>query len=221
MILESRYLPEKVCSTSPDRVGLAVPWIVGNELIATDGCMMAILPISLSDSGDGASQDGYIPVEAIKAARKLTTKRNNLSVIHCQPTECTTQDDQKFGRLQLKTPNYTMVLPPKNPDILLRIGIDADRLLKLGLALGKKKENGSVPVELVFSTCLEDAITLSGLPGELAILMPFRQGKTVGYSPVLEKLKLMEQAADALMEDPKNPETIALYKQAKEFKLKA
>src|SRR6185503_6218769 len=129
MILEASYLPEKACSTYPDRPGLAAPWIVGNELIATDGCMMAILPISLSDSDDGASQDGYIPVEAIKAARKLTTKRDKFSVIHCQPKECTLRDDQKFSRPDLRPPNHKMVLPPKNPDVLLSIGIDADRLL--------------------------------------------------------------------------------------------
>lgn len=66
MKLSKLCKPELCVSDDKNRYAIALPYLRGSQLLATDGKKLVIIPIELSD-GD---TDGYISSEALKLSRK-------------------------------------------------------------------------------------------------------------------------------------------------------
>ena len=67
---------EAVTSRDATRATLSVPYLRGGCLWATDGRAMVKLPVE----SDETDTEGFVPVEALKAARKLSGRIDSISV---------------------------------------------------------------------------------------------------------------------------------------------
>lgn len=67
---------EKVVSRDASRPGIGFPYFRGGALWATDGRMMVKLPVE----SDETDTEGWVPVDALKAARKLSGRLDSISV---------------------------------------------------------------------------------------------------------------------------------------------
>ena len=134
-------------------------------LVATDGRLMAIVPVE-TEKGD---VHGSVPLKAIKELNKDKYNRSKLSlnghaeVKHIDGTEI------KFERdTESHFPNWQQVIPKKEK--VFEIKLSAKRLLDLSQALGVGKYDA---VTLTFTGEL-DAVKVDGIDGAFGLLMPMK-----------------------------------------------
>ena len=76
MKIHKSCLVEKVCSTDATRPALSAPFLRGHHVIATDGHMLVALPVEREEH----DVDGWVSVDALKAARKLDKQSDVASI---------------------------------------------------------------------------------------------------------------------------------------------
>src|SRR6478736_5586854 len=102
------------------------------RLLATNGRIAAIVPV-LAESSDAA---GYIPADALKAARKAAAKLETASFV--ANGVCTMPDGQAFARPDLgKFPNVDQVIP--KGETKWSVTLDPELLLAVAEAIGSAR----------------------------------------------------------------------------------
>lgn len=134
MKLPKDCLLEKICSKDATRPAISAPYLdVDAErsahVIATNGAAMAKIPVSI----DPLDVAGYVPVGALKEARKLA-KKDNESALALNGTAQTT-NGATFPRESAETfPNWRQVWPKLEGKI--QVSFDARLLYELAQAMG-------------------------------------------------------------------------------------
>ena len=152
---------ESVCSDDKSRPSIQNAWLDAEKgrIIATNGKIMAIVEIT-TDEGDVT---GPITPDAIKAARKearrseLSIQANGSLVLPSGVSLPRPSVGEEFGQVP-PFPNCDAVWPSDANPIVFQVGLDAELLLKLALALSK---DGEAKVRLKF-TSSDEVIQVTG-----------------------------------------------------------
>ena len=147
MQLSRSYVIERAASTDDTRPQLAHPVLAGERLVATNGHILAVVPVVR----DEADTDGPVPAEAFKAARKHPAPGGAAVVIANGDVRV------PFAGLSLTRPeagtfpDWQRVVPTRA--VVFSVGIDARLLLALAQAVGADR-GGKASVRLDFVTDL-------------------------------------------------------------------
>lgn len=161
---------EAAVSTDPDRFTIRNVNLAGDKLVATDGRILAVVPVERED-GD---VDGMISTSAMASARQAdkksvrlskkfaTTRRKGHIVLHPREQEGT-------------FPDWTLV-PPKDDDKpVMAIALDAHLLVKLASAIVVNPKNTAhVKIE-IWDKDRPMRVTAMDGTGAFGIIMPVRQ----------------------------------------------
>jgi DNA polymerase III sliding clamp (beta) subunit (PCNA family) len=136
MNIDKRFKLEKCVSTDPSRVRMQNVHVTRRHAFATNGHILAAVPVE-SQKDDS---EGWLTVDALKLARKVTPKdSDHISIILngqqilsdgttlARPE--TVESFPRVGHLLLQTLRHRT----------LRIGVNADYLKNLALALGSEE----------------------------------------------------------------------------------
>ena len=105
----------------------------GDQLIATDGRILAVVPCERSE-GD---VDGLIPVAALRAARKLANGKFTHLLMRCEEKQCVLVDGSTVPRPQdMKFPQWKKVVPSDNRPVHCKIAFNPDLLMAVSKAFG-------------------------------------------------------------------------------------
>lgn len=179
MKLEKTVKIEGAASQDETRFALNAPYLDITEghgtLVATDGRMLARMPVELED-GDTA---GYVPVAALAAARKVAKKGEQLAVrLNGQAIVSSAGQEATFARnaAEAQFPNWRQVIPKDEPKA--RIALNPELLLRLAKAIGSEER---IVLEIMGETSpiRIRALSLSGVGAAgdrapLGVLMPIR-----------------------------------------------
>jgi hypothetical protein len=145
MKLNKNLHVERVCSTEKGRESLANPYLDGTHLVASNGRAL----IALEIERDAEDVDGWVPVEALKASRKMQ-KAWDEKTLHCNGT-CKLADGTSYPRplegTTSRFPNWRQVIPEGGSFPQAHVAFDPRMLLDIAKALGS--EEG---VKLTFQT---------------------------------------------------------------------
>lgn len=128
---------EKACDPKARRYpGMRHARLVGDNLVASDGRVIAVVPVIERDEGD---TDGYISVEALAAARKASGHWRGRDAVVLANSELTVPGAgvKMLRPKESEYPNWAAVLPDKGRG-KLRIGLNAKLLHNLADALGSE-----------------------------------------------------------------------------------
>lgn len=158
MIIHKDVKIELAASSDQTRAAICEPYFsidaeTGKaSLVATDGRMMAIIPVEHSAEHDVA---GYVPADALKASRKLANKKNPLSQIKLNGTAALDNGAQypRHGNTGAKVPynypNWKQVVPAADRPVAFKVRLNAEMLYRLAQSIGCEA------VELTFAPHLE------------------------------------------------------------------
>lgn len=153
MNIENKYKIEEAASkdkTRPALHGVHVATVNGSAsplegktvAVATDGRIMALVPVDVALGGDEreAVKNGLVNVrpEALVAARKVSKKNKNLLAgisLNGKATVHTENGIQSFDYIDLRFPNFNQVLP-KPTEKTFKLSFDVNNLVRLWKALG-------------------------------------------------------------------------------------
>ncbi len=134
---------ELAASKDASRHAIAEPFLDikdgKGQLIATDGRIMAIVPVEI----DPDDTQGYLSSDVLKMARKLA-KRSDTCTVNLNSVARLSADTQmpreggakdSDGRIP-NYPNWRQVMPDVDREIKFSISIDANRLWLLAQAMG-------------------------------------------------------------------------------------
>lgn len=163
------------------RTYLSQPWLDVDKkrLLTTDGHVMAVIPVEV----DNDDTTGHVPMDAVKAARKVYRKDSELLL----EKEHANVYGTRFPRGDLgKYPNVDQIIEPLNngkgdPDVVL----DARLLYNLAQALIECKSTEQARVKLYFKrnekgevdkTCAlrVEGLGPNALAGAFGVIMPCR-----------------------------------------------
>jgi DNA polymerase III sliding clamp (beta) subunit (PCNA family) len=119
----------------------------GALAIATDGKIMAIVPVELEESD---KHEAIIPPKAFAAARKACGKHRVDACMQLNGSAKVTsaEGEQSFGYIDGNYPNWKHVLPGDYKDSL-RVSLDAKLLLNLWKAIGgETSSNNRINLEI-------------------------------------------------------------------------
>lgn len=164
---------EECVSEDESRLVLNHVSLEGNQLTATDGRMLAVVPCERED-GD---VDGLIPVGALRAARKLANGRFTHLLMRCEEKQCVLVDGSTVPRPQdMNYPRWKQVVPADERPVHCKIALNPDLLMAVSKAFG----GTAVVLEIASDT---DSIVIkpTAKPGERVsasdakgIVMPMR-----------------------------------------------
>ena len=134
MKLHKEIQIERACSTDQTRDALLNPYLDGNHLVASNGRMLVAIEV---ERGEG-DVDGWVPIEALKAARKLGLAREE-RVLNCNGV-CALANGASFPR-QLagatsRFPDWRKVIPEGGSFPQTSVAFNPEMLLDLAKALG-------------------------------------------------------------------------------------
>lgn len=165
-----RQRVEAAVSADETRYVLQNVNLVEDKLIATDGRIMAVVPVE-REEGD---VDGMISKEAMNAARGSTKKSLKLSRRFAKATRCGVT--QLFDReTEARFPDWKEVQrKPDAPPAIVKIGINPNLLMKLYKALHRYPESkDGICVLEIFSEKDAFRVTCHGeTEGAFGLLMP-------------------------------------------------
>lgn len=136
MRISRQFKPEIVASTDDSRGSICQPQLVGNNVVATNGRILAVIPVEreITDT------DGPIPSKAFRMARAnggdgrmVTMPLHKASVSFKRDGEITVLKRQDKGRF----PDYQNVIPPVSRKEI-HFAMDYRLLAELGDALGTR-----------------------------------------------------------------------------------
>ena len=129
MIVDKKYKIEKAVSTDGTRYVLNHVYldVEKKRAVATTGRILAVVPCDIADD----DVTGMIPVDAIKAARKV----KGLNIVVGANGNCETLNGQTFKRPDGTFPKYEGVIP-KHASGGIKISLNAKFLYQLAQATG-------------------------------------------------------------------------------------
>jgi hypothetical protein len=166
MQIDRSYKLEKCVSTDPNRENLANIFVTKRHAMATNGTVLAIVPV-VSDDVDTV---GLMSADALKAARKLTPAREGTINIGLNGSQ-QLKDGTKIPRPEdCKSPRIFHLLRHAHKDRQYKIGLNAAMLKTLADALGSEE------VILDFGTATSAILVTpkQQTPGTLGLIMPIR-----------------------------------------------
>lgn len=168
MQVPKKCLVEAVVSTDKTRTTLQNVFFTGEELVAVDGRMLAVVP-ALPENGD---TPGYVTPQAIREARKCKPLQS-LSL----DTRQTLPDGRSFPRPTAddvgQFPNWKQVVPDKATPWKVTVGLNAERLATLQRAMGCEAVTLHIQDELSPILVTPAGNTIPE-PAAFAVLMPVR-----------------------------------------------
>jgi hypothetical protein len=160
---------EAIVSADKDRgaithIYLDVEQADNPRLIATDGHVMAIVPVQAT-----VEEGGYVPVPALKAARKVKGKGDGILALN-GTASLPTGESWPREDASLRYPAWRQVLPGADRDGSIKISLNADLLHRLAGALGSE----AVVLELIPAEPLAPIrVTVADSPN-VGVIMPIR-----------------------------------------------
>jgi hypothetical protein len=178
MLVSKTHKIENAASKDQTRAALMNPYLErgadGDKVIATDGRMLAVLPVEC----DEKDVTGYIPRECLKDARKAGgVILNGVAEVY---------GGASYPRgTQYNFPQWRQVMPDYSNRRTIKLGIDPALLKRLADAIGAEKVCLEFPLdepnEWHSGDCITEPLTVrpandnSGNPAH-GVLMPVRVG---------------------------------------------
>ena len=162
MRIDKRFKVTKVVSSDTTRQSMTNPWLENGRVVATEGHMIAIVPIEASAD----DVDGVIPSAALTAARGID--------INCSSASAVTVGERTFIRPGLATPPWKQVVPSFDGVETVSITLSPSLLAKLAEAIGVGSSEGVTITFKPSAPC--DAMLVNPSPpnGAYGVLMPMR-----------------------------------------------
>jgi len=136
---------EAVACDDSTRFVIQNPYFDGNNLVATNGIAMAVIPSDELEVEEGETP-GTVPVAAIKEARK--GKKSLQNSVFCNGGAKVAHNEAMFQREVLQFPNYQKLCVATLPEADFRVRINASLLSDLSKAI----QAGNDGVELHLKT---------------------------------------------------------------------
>jgi len=132
---------EAACSKDDTRPGITQPFVQGKRCIATDGKMLASVPIEVEE---GEEVEGKkIPLDALKAARKASGKLWPDMPFTFSETHCSILGSASFPlhHVDVSAPRVAEIVSSKleKEEATFCVTLDVDLLKRLSEALGTEK----------------------------------------------------------------------------------
>lgn len=174
MKLSKLHKLEAACSKDDTRPTIAQPFVQGGRAIATDGRILASVPIQ-TDEGEEV-EDKRIPIDALKAARKATLKMYSDVTLTLGEKSCSLPNGAMYPVLHpehdgSRIPRVAEIVSAKltKEDATFHVTLDVALLERLSEAIGCQK----------VTLCFKDAKSIiTVLPndanGAFGLLMPIR-----------------------------------------------
>jgi len=164
---------EAACSKDENRPGIVQPFIQNGRAIATDGKILASVPIQTTEGEE--VEDKRIPIDALKAARKATLKMTPNATLTLGDKNCTLPNGASYPVLypeqEGRLPKVAEIVSAKlnREDAAFSVTIDLALLERLSEAIGCEK----------VTLCFKDAKSIiTVLPydanGAFGLIMPMR-----------------------------------------------
>jgi DNA polymerase III sliding clamp (beta) subunit (PCNA family) len=174
MKLNKIHKLESACSRDENRSTITQPFIQGGRSIATDGKILASVPIE-TDEGEEV-EDKRIPIDALKAARKATLKMYPDATMTLGEKSCSLPNGASYPVLHpehegSRIPRVAEIVSARltKEDAAFSVALDITLLEKLSEAIGCEK------VTLCFR---DNKSIITVLPhdanGAFGLLMPMR-----------------------------------------------
>lgn len=145
MKIKKSYKLEEACSTDATRGKICEPWIetngesakfvtgIGPRAIATDGRILAVVPVELQHEDRGER----IAIKALKESRKAGGSKVEHAFISLETSHSIAAGGAQYPVTQHTPPHMANILPGENrAPAIARIRLDASLLLRLAKALG-------------------------------------------------------------------------------------
>jgi len=165
---------ESACSKDETRPTITQPFVQGGRAIATDGRILASVPIETADGED--VEEKRIPIDALKAARKATLKMYPDATLTLGEKSCSLPNGASYPVLHpeyegSRIPRVAEIVSAKltKEDATFHVTLDLSLLERLSEAIGCQK----------VTLCFKDAKSIiTVLPydanGAFGLLMPMR-----------------------------------------------
>jgi len=165
---------EAACSKDENRPGIVQPFIQNGRAIATDGKILASVPIQTAEGEE--VEDKRIPIDALKAARKATLKMYPDATLTLGEKSCTLPNGASYPVLHpeydgSRLPKVAEIVSAKltKEDAAFSVTLDLALLERLSEAIGCEK----------VTLCFKDAKSIiTVLPydanGAFGLIMPMR-----------------------------------------------
>jgi DNA polymerase III sliding clamp (beta) subunit (PCNA family) len=165
---------ESACSKDETRPTITQPFVQGGRAIATDGKILASVPIETDDGEE--VEDKRIPIDALKAARKATLKMYPDATLTLSEKSCSLPNGASYPVLHpeqegSRIPRVAEIVSAKlaKEDATFHVTLDVALLERLSEAIGCEK------VTLCFK---DNRSIITVLPydanGAFGLLMPMR-----------------------------------------------
>ena len=131
MKIDINYKIDLAANPKENREALRHPYLEGDQVIATDGHILAVVPIER----DNNDTDGPIPSDAFKELKKATG-RGLVGEIECS-VSIKLVNGLIFDRPEVSQyPSWREVVPRENKEVLTTVSFNPELLLKLAKAIG-------------------------------------------------------------------------------------
>jgi hypothetical protein len=145
MKIKKSYKLEQACSTDTAREGICEPWIetngesatlvtgIGPRAIATDGRILAVVPVELQHEDKGER----IAIKALKESRKAGGPKTEHAFVQLEKSYSIATGGAHYPVTQVAPPHMVNIVPGENrAPVIAKIRLDASLLLRLARALG-------------------------------------------------------------------------------------
>jgi len=168
MKINRKYQIEKTASKDPTRYVLNDPYLDTSEidkpvLVATDGRMLAVVPVEVLPE----DMSGHVPVDAIKELRKDKSGKSEIN-LNGKVEVVNADKITRFTRPEGTFPNWKQVVPQGGEKFT--ISFNPEMLLRVAQAVGCEKGKA---ITLKFKGPL-DPIKIETGNGAYGVLMPMK-----------------------------------------------
>jgi hypothetical protein len=149
MKIKKSYKLEEACSTDVTRHAICEPWIesngesaklvtgIGPRAIATDGKIIAVVPVELQHEDTG----NRIAIKALKESRKAGGSKCEHAFVSLGNAASISTGGAHYPVTQVTPPNAASIVPGENrAPAIAKIRLDASLLLRLAKALGSQND---------------------------------------------------------------------------------
>lgn len=148
MKIKKSYKLEEACSTDATREGICEPWIesngesaklvigIGPRAIATDGKILAVVPVELQHEDTG----NRIALKALKESRKAGGSKAEHAFVSLGNAASIATGGAHYPVTQYEPPRMAGIVPEMGRPDGVKIRLDASLLFRLAKALGSQND---------------------------------------------------------------------------------
>ena len=148
MKIKKSYKLEEACSTDTAREGICEPWIesngesaklvvgIGPRAIATDGKILAVVPVVLQHEDTGTR----IAIKELKESRKAGGSKAEHAFFGLETSHSVAAGGAHYPVTQYAPPHMAGIVPEMGRPDRMKIRLDASLLLRLAKALGSQND---------------------------------------------------------------------------------